>query len=136
MTRKQIADTATGEVLGENENEQIRPFAELLTILDRGSVHAEASRCLHDLTNAVADTGKAGNLVIKVEVKPLKGSDDQLLVTAQVASKMPKSEAAASLFYRDASGNLTRNDPKQLALDGLRVVEPKPAKVVTDEGTN
>lgn len=133
MSNQLIADTKTGEVL--DEDQQVRPFAELLTVLDHGSAHAEASRCLHDLTNAVADTGKPGHIVIKIEVKPLKGTDSQLIVTAHVASKMPRTEPAASVFFRDNSGNLTRNDPKQLALDGLRVVEPKPAKVVTPEGT-
>lgn len=119
-------DLKTGEI-----DEQIRPFAELLTVLDHGAAHAEASRVLHDLTNAVTDTGKAGYVMIKIEMKPLRGSSDQLVVSAQVSSKMPKSEPAASIFYRDDSGNLTRNDPNQPELDGLRVVEPKPSRTVT-----
>lgn len=133
MTTKTL-DLATGEI--HDDGEQVRPFAELLTVLDHGAAHAEASRVLHDLVNAVRDTGKAGNVVIKVEVKPLRGSDSQLVVTAQVASKLPRSEPAASVFFADDSGNLTRHDPRQLEMDGLRVVEPKPAKVVNAEGTN
>lgn len=127
MTTIQTHDPKTGEVI---DGPQIRPFAELLTLLDHGAAHAEASRVLHDLSNAVRDTGKAGNMTIRVELKPLKGSTSQLVVSAQVGSKLPKSEPAAAVFFIDDDGNLTRNDPKQLSIDGLRVVEPKPTRTV------
>lgn len=124
-----IANTRTGEVL----DEQVRPFAELLTILDKGTAHAEASRALHDLVAAVADTGKAGTMTLTIKLAPLKGSTDQIVVAAQVTAKPPKSEPGAAIFWRDKSGNLVRNDPNQPEIDGLRVVEPKPAKVVGGE---
>jgi len=127
VTTIQTHDPKTGEVI---DGPQIRPFAELLTLLDHGAAHAEASRVLHDLSNAVRDTGKAGNMTIRVELKPLKGSTSQLVVSAQVGSKLPKSEPAAAVFFIDDDGNLTRNDPKQLSIDGLRVVEPKPTRTV------
>jgi hypothetical protein len=120
-------DTGTGEVL----DEQVRPFAELLTVLDHGAAHAEASRQLHDLVAAVRDQGKKGTMTIALQVAPLKGSTSQVVVAAQVTSKPPKSEPAAAVFFLDDDGNLSRNDPRQLEMDGLRVVEPKPAKTVT-----
>lgn len=125
----QIADPRTGEILDDDEG-RVQPFAELITLLDRGTVHAEASRVLHDLTAAVADTGKAGTLTITVRLSPLKGSTDQMVVAAQVSSKLPKSEPAAAIFWRDRAGSLVRTDPNQPELDGLRVVEPKAARVV------
>jgi hypothetical protein len=118
-------DPKTGEL-----DEQIRPFAELLTILDRGAAHAEASRALHDLVAAVRDTGKKGSMSVALVLSPLKGSHDQLVVAAQVTAKPPKSEPAAAIFYADDDGNLTRHDPRQLEIDGVRVVEPKPARTV------
>lgn len=123
-------DPKTGEIL--EDDKQIRPFAELLTILDRGSAHAEASRALNDLVAAVRDTGKKGSMTVSIELGPLKGSSDQLLVAARVTAKPPKSEPGAAVFYIDDAGNLTRHDPRQMALelDGLRVVEPPPARVV------
>ena len=42
----------------------------------------------------------------------------------QVKTSPPKTDPAAAIFWRDRSGNLTREDPRQLTLDGLRVVEP------------
>lgn len=125
---KPIADPRTGEVL----DEQVRPFAEMLTILDQGKAHAEASRALRDLVAAVADIGKPGSLTLSVKVAPVKGSD-QLIVAMQVKTSPPKTDPAAAIFFRDRSGNLTREDPRQLTLDGLRVVEPKPARVVGED---
>lgn len=127
MATSPKVDTTTGEII---EEIQIRPFAELLTMLDHGAAHAEASRALHDLVAAVRDTGKGGTMTITLKLGPLKGNVDQLVVAAQVAAKPPKSEPAAAIFYVDDAGNLVRNDPRQLELDGLRVVEPAPARTV------
>lgn len=119
----------TGEVL--DEDKQIRPFAELLTILDRGEAHAEASRGLNDLVAAVNDTGKKGSLTIVIEMAPLKGSSQQLLVAARVAVKLPKSDPGAGVFYIDGANNLTRTDPNQPEIEGLRIIEPKATRTVT-----
>ncbi len=120
-------DLSTGEV---TDDIPVRPFAELMMLLDHGVAHAEASRALHDLVAAVRDAGKKGSMSIVLTVSPLKGSDAQVVVGAQVTAKPPKSEPAAAVFFLDDTGNLVRNDPRQLEMDGLRVVEPKPAKTV------
>lgn len=127
-----IANKQTGEVLGDDR--QIRPFAELLTMLDSGTAHAEASRGLADLIASVRDTGKAGALSIAVKIAPLKGAGDQVIVQAQVTVKLPKSEPGSAVFWIDDAGNLSRNDPRQLAFEGMRVVEPAPAKTVNPNG--
>jgi hypothetical protein len=127
MATSPQVDTTTGEIVDEI---QIRPFAELLTMLDHGQAHAEASRALHDLVAAVRDTGKQGAMTINLKLAPLKGNIDQLVVAAQVTSKPPKSEPSAAMFFVDDAGNLVRNDPRQPEIDGLRMVEPKPAKTV------
>jgi len=123
-----IANRETGEVL--DDERQIRPFAELLTMLDRGTAHAEASRGLADLIASVRDTGKKGALSIAVEIAPLKGATNQVVVAAQVTVKLPKSEPGSAVFWIDNAGNLTRNDPQQLAFEGMRVIEPEPARTV------
>jgi hypothetical protein len=123
-------DAITGEITDEP---QIRPFAEMLTLLDRGTAHAEASRGLHTLIAAVQTVGRKGGITITIEVSPLKGSDEQVVVSAQVAVKLPKQDATAAMFFVDKSGNLSRQDPNQLEIDGLRVVEPKAARTVNLE---
>jgi hypothetical protein len=127
-----IANRETGEVL--DDERQIRPFAELLTMLDRGTAHAEASRGLVDLIASVRDTGKKGGLTIAVELTPVKGSHDQVIVTAQVTVKLPKSEPGSGVFWIDQAGNLSRTDPRQLAFEGMRVIEPEPARTVDTSG--
>lgn len=121
-------DPQTGEIVNEAH---YRPFAELLTTLDQGAAHAEASRALHDLVASVQAVGKGGTLTITVKVEPIKGNSTQIVVGAQVSAKPPKSSPAAAIFYVDDGGNLSRHDPRQLVLDGLRVVEPRPARTVT-----
>lgn len=132
MTDDPIANKETGEVL--DDERQIRPFAELLTMLDRGTAHAEASRGLADLIASVRDTGKKGSLSIAVDIAPLKGAHNQVVVQAQVTVKLPKSEPGSAVFWIDDGGNLSRTDPRQLEFEGMRVVEPAPAKTVNPNG--
>lgn len=133
MTDKPPAgvDPTTGEVKHDDEEVHVRPFAEMLTILDRGAAHAEASRGLHDLVASVQAIGRAGGLTIAIEVKPLKGAKDQLILTAQVTVKLPKSDPTSQMFFVDNAGNLTRNDPRQLEFEGMRVVEPAAPRTIT-----
>lgn len=121
-------DPNTGEI---SDEEHVRPFAELLTLLDHGAAHAEASRALHDLVAAVRDTGKAGAMNIKIVVKPVSGSSHQMLVAAVVTAKPPQSDPGAAVFFTDDAGNLVRHDPRQPEIEGLTVVEPKPTRTVT-----
>lgn len=118
----------TGEI---SDDEHIRPFAEILTVLDHGTAHAEASRTLHDLIAAVRDTGKPGYMTIRVGLKPVTGSNGQVLVSAQVASKLPQAEVGSAVFFIEDAGNLVRHDPRQPEIEGLKVVEPKPTRTVT-----
>lgn len=125
-------DPATGEITHDDAEVHVRPFAEMLTILDRGAAHDEASRSLHDLIAAVVDLGRKGSLTIAIEVSPLKGMKDQVVLTAQVTTKMPKADATSQMFFVDQSGNLTRSDPRQPQIEGLTIVETRPNRVVGD----
>ena len=128
---REKVDPTTGEIT--KDDEQIRPFAEMLTVFDSGAAHAEASRGLHDLVAAVQALGKKGGLTIAVDVVPMKGTSDQVVVTAQVNVKLPKGDPASRMFFVDNAGNLVRNDPRQLAFEGMRVIEPQPARTVNLE---
>ena len=123
-------DPKSGEVKHDDAEVQVRPFAELLTLFDRGAVHTEASEQLHNLIGAVQSMGKEGSMTIAIKVAPMKGTRDQVVVAAQVSAKPPKGEPTAAVFFVDQAGNLTRNDPRQLEFEGMRVVEPKPARTV------
>lgn len=102
-----------------DEGRTIKPFAATLQEIAAGAFHTRVSEQLQDLVTAVTDTGKKGVLTLTVTVAPIKpGNTTNLIVTGSVAVKAPASADAApsSVFFHDAAGNLTRNDPNQPAL--------------------
>ncbi|MFD8970499.1 hypothetical protein ACFV0C_36855 [Streptomyces sp. NPDC059568] len=110
----------------ENDEEQrtVRPFAVFLQEQSSGTLHAELSERLHDLIEAVRETGKAGSLALKIDVKPIPGTDGRTLtVTDTVAAKLPKTERPKSIFFVTDDGNLSRTDPRQPVITGLREVD-------------
>ena len=115
----------------------IRPFADALLELSKGQTHTELSDGLHELIARVRDTGKKGTLTLVITVSRMKNATEKtLVVTDDVRLKLPALDRSASVFYADADGNLTRNDPDQLSFETLREVpapttvpiEPKAAK--------
>lgn len=107
-----------------DEGRTIKPFAATLQEIAAGAFHARLSEQLQDLVTAVTDTGKKGVLTVQLTVAPIKpGNTTNLVVTGKAAVKAPESEDASpsSVFFHDAAGNLTRNDPNQptLPLRGL-----------------
>lgn len=111
----------------DDDQPVIRPFADFLREHDRGRTHEDLSEALHELVQAVKDTGKAGAVVLTVKVAPLgKDSTDQLKVTSAVTTKKPASEPRPVIFFTDTDGNLTRHDPNQLAFESLKAVDDTP----------
>lgn len=102
----------------------VRPFAAFIQEQSSGQLHDELSTKLHDLIAAVQKTGKSGQIVLKVDVKPIAGTNGKTLtVTDSVAAKIPQGDRPKSIFFVDGDGNLSRNDPQQPVLTGLREVE-------------
>lgn len=99
-------DETTGEI-------QVRPFADILRDLGRGAVIDEAAVMLQDLVRAVRGYGKKGSFTLKVEVAPMKGDSEALLVHAKADSRPPSGEAVSAVFFADDHGNLLRDDPRQ-----------------------
>lgn len=103
----------------------VRPFASFLQEQSGGQLHDELSTKLHDLIEAIRETGKAGSLSLKIDIKPIAGTDGRTLtVTDTVAAKLPKTERPKSIFFATDDGNLSRTDPRQPVITGLREVEP------------
>jgi len=102
----------------------IRPFADFLREQAKGTTHDELSEGLHDLVQRVRDTGKKGTLTVAITVELMKGSDKAVIVSDEIKLKLPEHDRDTSLFFADRNGNLTRNDPDQLAFDSLREVPP------------
>lgn len=102
-------DTETGEI-------QVRPFADILRDLGRGAVIDEAAVMLQDLVRAVRDYGKKGSLTLTVEIAPMKGDNEALLVHVKANAKPPSGEPVSGVFFSDQHGNLLRDDPRQIQL--------------------
>ncbi len=106
------------------DDRQVKPFSATLQELAGGTVAARLAEQLQELTNAVTETGKKGTLTLTLQVAPLKpGNVTNLVVTAKTVLKAPEDDSAtpSSVFFTDAAGNLTRDDPRQptLPLRGL-----------------
>lgn len=99
---------------------RLKPFLEFLQEHAGGEIHDELSETLNVLVRAVQAVGKAGTLTLKVSVKPAGRSHDQVFVVADVQHKLPVPEREESIFFVDAAGNLTRDNPHQEPLPGLR----------------
>jgi hypothetical protein len=94
----------------------VRPFADILSEVQKGVVADEAATRLAELVAAVKETGKKGRLTVTIQVEPFKGNDEIVKVSGAVDLRAPKAEAPTSIFYQDDDGNLTRNDPNQLPM--------------------
>jgi hypothetical protein len=102
---------------------RIRPFADVLNDMRRGEVLDRAAVELQDLVRAVATHGKKGKLVLTIDVAPMKGDSNALVVGAQVKTTPPIGGPAEAVFFADTDHNLVRDDPRQIALPGLRRVD-------------
>lgn len=98
-----------------------RPALDVLAELRRGKAKNDMTEKFHELITAVQDTGKKGELIIKLVVEPLKNDKTQVDVTDVIAVKVPTRSLPSSRFFLTDDGNLTRDDPQQEQL-GLRGV--------------
>jgi hypothetical protein len=94
----------------------VRPFADVLSEVNKGVIADEAAQKLAEGVTAVRETGKAATVTVTVKIEPFKGNEDIVKVSGQVTLKAPKPEMPASIFYPDETGNLSRNDPNTLPI--------------------
>jgi hypothetical protein len=90
---------------------KVRPFSEWLATHRRGELDTELTAALAELTSAVHDLGKAGNISLKISVKPGGGRGRTVLVVDAIVVKAPEADREAAVFFVDGAGNLRRDDP-------------------------
>jgi hypothetical protein len=100
-----------------------RPALDVLAELRRGKAKNDMTDKLHDLIQAVRDTGKKGELHIKLVVTPLKNDKSQVDVTDVIVVKTPGRDLPSSRFFLTDDNNLTREDPQQETFSGLQTVK-------------
>lgn len=102
-----------------------RPALDVLADLRRGRLHADLTDALHELITACTDTGKKGELTLKLTIDPKKVGDydtPRMEVTDSISVKKPRRAVSPSIFYLTDDGNPVRTDPNQEAFAPLREV--------------
>lgn len=113
---RQRTDLVTGEVIIDPP---IRPFTEWLQ--ERPKTLDEISEGLWDLIQRVEETRKKGKITLTVMVEPMPKSDGHVLVVRDnIALTLPEFDREPAIAYIDKNGNLSRSDPNQPELSGLR----------------
>lgn len=110
-----VADSTTTAT----EIPSTKPFGTFLQEHRKQGLHNEASEGLQELVSAVGEHKKQGTLTLTVTVKPGE-VDGTFVITDKVAVKAPEAERPASIFYSDDRGNLSRRDPRQAEIPGVR----------------
>lgn len=96
-------------------------FAKTLADLRRGQTLVELSNELADLVQAVKETGKKGEICLKLRLTPSAGGEAVVIEDA-VTMKVPKMDRASTTFFTTEDNLLTRQDPRQMEM-GLRAVD-------------
>lgn len=94
----------------------MRPITDVLREYRKGKAVDLASQRLADLIVAVDETNKAGEITIKIKVKPQKGGGSEKTLAIDVKSKIPEIDLPEAIFFSDNEGNLHRTDPAQSEL--------------------
>jgi hypothetical protein len=88
-----------------------RPFTQFLQEQRKGGLHEDLSARLAEVVQAVLEHGKQGTVTVALKIKPV--GDGQIQISDDVKVKAPEGEKAASIFYADQDGNVSRTDPRQ-----------------------
>lgn len=98
-------------------------FMTTLKDLRQGLALDDLGDQLVSLVAHVRSTGRPGKLLLALTVKPAsKGNTDVLAIEDAVTVKLPKAETGSTILYATSDNTLSRKDPKQPELSGLREV--------------
>jgi hypothetical protein len=106
----------------ERERERQADIAlaiEMLKELRSGNALAELAREMRKVIGAVRESHRPGALTLTIKLKPLKGHG-ALDISDMVTTKTPSPERESSILFATEDNRLSRNDPRQPELDGLR----------------
>lgn len=101
----------------------LRNFNTMITQLEGGALNEALSEavkeCVREIADACIDRGgaHAASLTLKLNFK-MKQTDRFLEIEADLQTKTPKApRGRAGVFFCNADGELTRQDPRQLTLE-------------------
>lgn len=101
----------------------MNPSLQTLAQLRKGNFVADLDTELAALVDAVRSTGRKGRLTIAIEIEPAsKGEETALSISDAISVKTPQPSRGSTLMFATADGQLSRRDPRQIEMDGLREV--------------
>lgn len=95
-----------------------RPFADVLRELGSGNTYDDLTAKLAEVVEAVTETRKAGEISIKLKVKP---NGDTVIIADEIKTKIPEPTRGETVFFVTSGGSLVRQDPRQENLPLRRV---------------
>jgi hypothetical protein len=87
-----------------------------------GGLHNEASEELQAVVKGVKDTQKKGKLTIEITVEPAKDDEDSVVLSDLLKVNVPRASTKPSRWFTDDHGNVSRTNPRQGEISGLRDV--------------
>jgi hypothetical protein len=107
-------------------------FSEVIQEARSGAVDGDLSEKLAEIVRAVREHGGKGALTLKVAVS--QNDAGSVKLDFGITTKTPQPALGTALMFADDSGNLTRNDTRQLQMfaDGRRPANFIDASVVPD----
>lgn len=97
-----------------------RPFIDTLREIEYGHLLEELAASQKEVIDAVMLTGKKGAITITLSYTP--EGDGQITAVADLKAKVPQLPRGKTLFFVTPERNLSRQDPRQRELEGLRNV--------------
>jgi hypothetical protein len=102
----------------DKETPAARPFSDFLVMHHRGKNDHAIGEALAHVNLAVKETKKNGKVTIVVTVAPMKDRDDMLVTAVEVKETVPEINPP-KVYFTDASGNPTEQDPMQPSIPGI-----------------
>jgi len=96
---------------------------DVLKTIRKGRLVHEMAEKIQELTTAVREHGKKGDLVLKLTISPIGKTDadgiGSINVTLEDSLRINKPEArkGATIFFASRKGTLTRNNPDQTEME-------------------
>lgn len=111
-----------------------RSFSDTLRDVRAGTVIDQLDNDLQQLVQQVQRTNKGGKLVLTLDIKPMKGSTEAVVVKAAVTLKAPQFEDNGTVLFPTPDGNLTRSHHRQDDLPGINLAVDNAALAARSAG--
>jgi hypothetical protein len=110
-----------------------KTFLQTLQDIHYGHFSDECTAKLVEAIAAAERTGKATSVTVKLDFKPVSKAAGRYNVFADVTNKLPPPERETAMMFVGPDGNLTNRDPRQMEIEGVRVVDGGTSHRVEDQ---